>query len=120
MRISHLLEAQNPIPTDEKYNAETADLSSWVTFIENTLSNHDSDEFIKILDIPLLVNEGKLFSTQSWIDYEYGGGDPVIELLDDRPVLVQKNDIFYILDGHHRCATAYKADKKLSVYVFKL
>lgn len=120
MKISQLLEADNPIPVDPKYNAETADLSSWVMFIEKTLDEHDSDEFIKIIDVAQLVNEKKLFATQSWIDYEYGGGDPVIEKLDDKPVIVLKNGICYILDGHHRCASSFKSNRKISAYLFEL
>ena len=128
MRISEISSSQidNPIPTSDQYNQDRGNLNWLIQQVEDQLEDSgdsgdsdDSDEFTSILDTPTLVKQHKLQSTQSWLDTVQGGGvDPVFELLDDRPVVIEYQGIMYILDGHHRIASAFQQGKKISVYLF--
>lgn len=124
MKISQLLETiqPNPIPVSKKFNADSGDLYSWVLKIQSQLYMHDSDEFQTLINPHQLVQQRKLFATQDWLDFDTGGGggDPVIEQLDDKPVVVNHNDRYYILDGHHRCALAFEQHKLIAVYLFEV
>ena len=70
-----------------------------------------------------LVPTRKLLATQTWLNQdEAGAGDPVIDQLEDYPVLALLSDGYYhIIDGHHRSNAAVDAGKPyMKAYVFKL
>lgn len=74
---------------------------------------------VSIIDPKSMVDSKELFATQTYLDSTFGGGDPVIEDYDDKPVVVEYKRKFYILDGHHRISDAYLKDDLIEVYLFR-
>jgi hypothetical protein len=66
----------------------------------------------------LQVNPRHLLATQDWLSNQ-GGGKPPFATMKQHPVVLQKNNKLYILDGHHRSADALKAGAPIQVYLFK-
>jgi hypothetical protein len=66
----------------------------------------------------LQVNPRHLLATQDWLSTQ-GGGKPPFATMKQHPVVLQKNNKLYILDGHHRSADALKAGAPIQVYLFK-
>ena len=68
--------------------------------------------------ILLQVNPRHLLATQDWLSSQ-GGGKPPFATMKQHPVVLQKNNKLYILDGHHRSADALKSGTPIEVYLFK-
>jgi len=66
----------------------------------------------------LQVNPRHLLATQDWLSTQ-GGGKPPFATMKQHPVVLQKNNKLYILDGHHRSADAHKSGTPIQVYLFK-
>jgi hypothetical protein len=66
----------------------------------------------------LQVNPRHLLATQDWLSSQ-GGGKPAFATMKQHPVVLQKNNKMYILDGHHRSADALKAGAPIEVYLFR-
>ena len=66
----------------------------------------------------LQVNPRHLLATQDWLSTQ-GGGKPPFATMKQHPVVLQKNNKLYILDGHHRSADALKAGAPIEVYLFR-
>jgi hypothetical protein len=66
----------------------------------------------------LKVNPRHLLATQDWLSSQ-GGGKPAFATMKQRPVVLQKDNKMYILDGHHRSAAAYESGSPIEVYLFK-
>ena len=66
----------------------------------------------------LQVNPRHLLATQDWLSNQ-GGGKPAFATMKQHPVVLQKNNKLYILDGHHRSADAHKSGTPIQVYLFK-
>ena len=66
----------------------------------------------------LQVNPRHLLATQDWLSTQ-GGGKPAFATMKQHPVVLQKNNKLYILDGHHRSADAHKSGTPIQVYLFK-
>ena len=66
----------------------------------------------------LQVNPRHLLATQDWLSNQ-GGGKPPFATMKQHPVVLQKNNKLYILDGHHRSADAHKSGTPIQVYLFK-
>jgi hypothetical protein len=64
------------------------------------------------------VDPKTLLATQDWLSNE-GGGDPLFDEYPDKPVIYKKAGKLYILDGHHRTTRAWKANRPISVYLFR-
>ena len=64
------------------------------------------------------VDPKTLLATQDWLSNE-GGGEPLFDEYPDRPVIYKKSGKLYILDGHHRTTRAWKANRPISVYLFR-
>jgi hypothetical protein len=60
----------------------------------------------------------QLLATQDWLT-NAGGDGPLFDEYPDRPVVYEKAGKFYILDGHHRTTRAWKANRPISVYLFR-
>jgi hypothetical protein len=66
-----------------------------------------------------MVSPRQLTATQDWLaDARYRDSDPLFGDYEDRPVVLKYRGVDYILDGHHRCSAALRANQKLRVYVF--
>ena len=66
-----------------------------------------------------MVSPRQLIATQDWLaDARYRDSDPLFGDYEDRPVVLKYRGVDYILDGHHRCSAALRANQKLRVYVF--
>lgn len=118
MRFQDLIESEyksNPIPTSPQYNQELGNLDFMVAAIERHLNDILPD--LKDINVRQLVDSGKLVATQDWLT-DFGGGDPVFDELEE-PVIFQYKGIGYIIDGHHRLASAYLKNQKAEVYWFK-
>ena len=63
------------------------------------------------------VNPTQLNATQDWLS-NYGSDGALFDEYEDLPVIINKNNRLYILDGHHRSARALKAGTPISVYMF--
>jgi hypothetical protein len=66
----------------------------------------------------LQVNPRHLLATQDWLSTQ-GGGTPPFATMKQHPVVLQKNNKLYILDGHHRSADALNTGTSIEVYLFK-
>jgi hypothetical protein len=66
----------------------------------------------------LQVNPRHLLATQDWLSTQ-GGGKPPFATMKQHPVVLQKNNKLYILDGHHRSADALNTGTSIEVYLFK-
>jgi predicted GNAT family acetyltransferase len=66
----------------------------------------------------LQVNPRHLLATQDWLSTQ-GGGKPPFATMKQHPVVLQKNNKMYILDGHHRSAAAYESGSPIEVYLFR-
>jgi hypothetical protein len=67
----------------------------------------------------VMISPRQLTATQDWLaDARYRDSDPVFGDYDDRPVVLNYQGHFYILDGHHRSSSALRANQKLKVYMF--
>jgi hypothetical protein len=64
------------------------------------------------------VNPRHLLATQDWLS-SHGGGKPPFATMKQHPVVLQKNNKMYILDGHHRSADALKSGTPIQVYLFQ-
>jgi hypothetical protein len=64
------------------------------------------------------VDPKTLLATQDWLSNASGDG-PLFDEYPDRPVIYQKAGKLYILDGHHRTTRAWKANRPISVYLFR-
>jgi hypothetical protein len=63
------------------------------------------------------VNPAQLTATQDWLS-NYGSEGALFDEYEDLPVVINKDNRLYILDGHHRSARALKAGTPISVYMF--
>jgi hypothetical protein len=63
------------------------------------------------------VNPAQLLATQDWLS-NYGSDGALFDEYEDLPVVLNKDNRLYILDGHHRSARALKAGTPISVYMF--
>ena len=67
----------------------------------------------------VMISPRQLTATQDWLaNARYRDSDPVFDDYDDRPVVLNYQGHFYILDGHHRSSSAFRANQKLNVYLF--
>jgi hypothetical protein len=66
----------------------------------------------------LQVNPRHLLATQDWLSTQ-GGGKPPFATMKQHPVVLQKDNKLYILDGHHRSADAHKSGTPIQVYLFQ-
>ena len=66
----------------------------------------------------LQVNPRHLLATQDWLSTQ-GGGKPPFATMKQHPVVLQKNNKLYILDGHHRSADALDSGTSIEVYLFR-
>jgi hypothetical protein len=66
----------------------------------------------------LQVNPRHLLATQDWLSNQ-GGGKPPFATMKQHPVVLQKNNKLYILDGHHRSADALNSGSHIEVYLFR-
>ena len=66
----------------------------------------------------LQVNPRHLLATQDWLSTQ-GGGKPPFATMKQHPVVLQKNNKLYILDGHHRSADALDSGTPIEVYLFR-
>jgi hypothetical protein len=67
----------------------------------------------------VMISPRQLIATQDWLaDARYRDSDPLFGDYEDRPVVLKYRDVDYILDGHHRCSSALRANQKLNVYMF--
>jgi len=66
----------------------------------------------------LQVNPRHLLATQDWLSNQ-GGGKPPFATMKQHPVVLQKNNKLYILDGHHRSADALNSGSPIEVYLFQ-
>jgi hypothetical protein len=66
----------------------------------------------------LQVNPRHLLATQDWLSNQ-GGGKPPFATMKQHPVVLQKNNKLYILDGHHRSADALNSGAHIEVYLFQ-
>ena len=63
------------------------------------------------------VNPAQLLATQDWLS-NYGSEGALFDEYEDLPVVLNKDNRLYILDGHHRSARALKAGTTIPVYLF--
>jgi hypothetical protein len=63
------------------------------------------------------VNPAQLTATQDWLS-NYGSDGALFDEYEDLPVVLNKDNRLYILDGHHRSARALKAGTTIPVYMF--
>ena len=63
------------------------------------------------------VNPAQLFATQDWL-INYGSDGALFDEYPDLPVVINKDQRLYVLDGHHRSARALKSGTPIRVYLF--
>jgi hypothetical protein len=96
------------------------------TEFEKADDYHDANDLIDAVEDlieadvkPKIVtaNPKALFATQDWLS-NYGSDGSMFDEYDDLPVVYNKDNKAYILDGHHRVAKALKTNTPIKVYLF--
>lgn len=115
MRAKEFCEDSPPLPQSPSYTSDWDDDSR--TDIDYILSKIDKAGPLPVKEVPL----DKVHATQNWLDWEMGGGDPVLDQYDDRPVYALDKDGYHILDGHHRTSKAFmRGEETIKAYVYEL
>lgn len=110
----YIIEAnrKNPIPVGDYDSDERGNVDHFVSSVEKARPHEITKKTIKPSE---MIKNGTLKATQHHL-YDEGGGDPVFPHLR-RPVLVHKDGVHHILDGHHRIAWAHEKDRSIEVHV---
>ena len=96
----------------EPYDARFKDNQSLRDMVENLIDSGVEPAVV-------MISPRQLTATQDWLaNARYRDSDPVFDDYDDRPVVLNYQGHFYILDGHHRSSSAFRANQKLRVYMF--
>jgi hypothetical protein len=123
MKIQELLESyrDTPLPlgkyrgpydprTMQHYSDEHVDSSELTDIVEELIDDGYEPEVVR-------MDPKNLTATQDWLS-DYGSDEAMFPEYTDRPVVLRDGQHFYILDGHHRVASALKANKPVTVYLF--
>lgn len=101
-------ERPTDLPMSSKYSQEKGNLGPLVKAVEKA----QADGTVQERDVKL----SELRATQNYLGGQ-GGGDPVFEGLEDKPVVVNNGVEKIVLDGHHRVSAAIASgNTKMSVY----
>jgi len=126
MPVSAVSEEQEfypmPLRTSE-YRGKTHPATNKPYDIKFKFSGDLKDRVHSLLDAGtkptlLQVNPRHLLATQDWLS-NHGGGKPPFATMKQHPVVLQKNNKLYILDGHHRSADALNTGTSIEVYLFR-
>lgn len=105
------------LPMSKEYSSDwdtpkgVKDISSAVEYIENKGIKPSLQE------IPI----ESIRATQDWVNFPFGGGDPVFDEYDDRPVVIKRGNKYHLIDGHHRTIKKRtKGKNTIKAYVFEL
>jgi len=123
MKISELLESyrDTTLPlgkyrgpydprTMQHYSDEHTDSSELVDAVYDLIDDGYEPEVVR-------MDPKNLTATQDWLS-DYGSDEAMFPEYTDKPVILRDGQQFYILDGHHRVASAFKANKPILVYLF--
>jgi hypothetical protein len=92
------------------YSDEHADSSELADIVYDLIDDGYKPEVVR-------MNPNELTATQDWLS-DYGSDEAMFDEYQDKPVVLRDGQTFYILDGHHRVASALKANKPVTVYLF--
>ena len=60
-------------------------------------------------------------ATQDWVNFPFGGGDPVFPEYEDYPSVIKDGNAYHLIDGHHRTVKKLaKGKDQIKAYVFEL
>lgn len=96
--------------TMQHYSDEHVDSSELTDIVEELIDDGYEPEVVR-------MDPKNLTATQDWLS-DYGSDEAMFPEYTDRPVVLRDGQHFYILDGHHRVASALKANKPIFVYLF--
>jgi hypothetical protein len=94
----------------QHYSDEHTDSSELVDAVYDLIDGGYEPEVVR-------MNPNELTATQDWLS-DYGSDEAMFDEYQDKPVVLRDGQTFYILDGHHRVASALKVNKPLTVYLF--
>jgi hypothetical protein len=123
MKITEITQDPNIWPT----TLRVGNYLNWnATEFEKADDYHDANILINAVEDQIAagvepqvvkVNPAQLTATQDWLS-NYGSDGALFDEYEDLPVVLNKDNKLYILDGHHRSARALKAGTPISVYMF--
>jgi hypothetical protein len=123
MKITEITQDPNIWPT----TLRVGNYLNWnATEFEKADDYHDANVLINAVEDQIAagvepqvvkVNPAQLTATQDWLS-NYGSEGALFNEYEDLPVVLNKDNKLYILDGHHRSARALKAGTPISVYMF--
>jgi hypothetical protein len=123
MKITEITQDPNIWPT----TLRVGNYLNWnATEFEKADDYHDANVLINAVEDQIAagvepqvvkVNPAQLTATQDWLS-NYGSEGALFDEYEDLPVVLNKDNKLYILDGHHRSARALKAGTPISVYMF--
>lgn len=96
--------------TMEFYSADHADSSELSDEVDDLIDSGFKPQVVK-------MSPSDLTATQDWLSDEESDG-PLFDEYRDKPVVLKNNQVYYILDGHHRVASALKTNSQIQVYLF--
>ena len=123
MKITEITQDPNIWPT----TLRVGNYLNWnATEFEKADDYHDANVLIDAVEDQIAagvepqvtsVNPAQLLATQDWLS-NYGSDGALFDEYEDLPVVLNKDNRLYILDGHHRSARALKAGTPIPVYMF--
>jgi hypothetical protein len=123
MKITEITQDPNIWPT----TLRVGNYLNWnATEFEKADDYHDANVLINAVEDQIAagvepqvvkVNPAQLTATQDWLS-NYGSEGALFDEYEDLPVVLNKDNKLYILDGHHRSARALKAGTPILVYMF--
>jgi len=123
MKITEITRDPNIWPT----TLRVGNYLNWnATEFEKADDYHDANVLINAVEDQIAagvepqvvkVNPAQLTATQDWLS-SYGSEGALFDEYEDLPVVLNKDNKLYILDGHHRSARALKAGTPIQVYMF--
>jgi hypothetical protein len=123
MKITEITQDPNIWPT----TLRVGNYLNWnATEFEKADDYHDANILINAVEDQIAagvepqvvkLNPAQLTATQDWLS-NYGSDGALFDEYEDLPVVLNKDNKLYILDGHHRSARALKAGTPILVYMF--
>ena len=123
MKINEIARDPNIWPTTLRVgnylDQQTAEFEKADDYLDSMVLTSAEDNQIAAGVEPQVVkvNPAQLLATQDWLS-NYGSDGALFDEYEDLPVVLNKDNRLYILDGHHRSARALKTGTPIPVYMF--
>lgn len=98
--------------TMQPYGPEFKESFALADIVDNLIDNGVEPKVVT-------VSPRNLLATQEWLS-DHGSDEESFPDYADKPVVLNHAGKMFILDGHHRCASAMKNGKMVQIYLFNI